>query len=204
MLTDGGTRRATSLSGNTTFKGTFSQYIAHFVEAEEVHGLKRVKYSTLQRLAPWRLVSSARWCKFKAWAIKARNRMLSLIAPGAFEVDGSYTRKDIVRILKDNVAIVWLEVPNSTVMAALWEIHTSRQRIPSRLQAKCIQEGYGKPYFGKTKQQWVAEDCKLNEFAEATSATTALSPEPARNISPISGERTLAPAACHKIPSLLR
>lgn len=45
----------------------------------------------------------------KAWAVKARNCMPSIAAPGVYEVDGSYTRKDINRILKENVTMLWLD-----------------------------------------------------------------------------------------------
>lgn len=101
----------------------------------------------------------------KEWAVKARNRMLSLLAPGVFEVDGSYTRKDIIRLLKENVAIIWLDVQEYDKYGrTLANIYYSPEDTET-IQSKCIKEGFSKPYFGKTKQQWVAEDCKQLECA---------------------------------------
>jgi endonuclease YncB( thermonuclease family) len=96
----------------------------------------------------------------QAWAVKARNRMLSLIAPGVFEVDGSYTKKDIVRLLKENMSIIWLHALDfdkfGRLLGDLYQTADDKETI----QSTCIQEGYCKAYFGKTKSQWVSEDCK--------------------------------------------
>jgi endonuclease YncB( thermonuclease family) len=96
----------------------------------------------------------------QAWAVKARNRMLSLIVPGVFEVDGSYTKKDIVRLLKENVSIIWLHALDfdkfGRLLGDLYQTPDDKETI----QSTCIQEGYCKAYFGKTKSQWVPEDCK--------------------------------------------
>lgn len=102
--------------------------------------------------------------------------MLSLIAPGAFEVDGSYTKNDIIRILKENVAIVWLEVLKfDRYGRSLGNLYFSPEDTEP-IKARCIRENHCKPYFGKTKKQWVAEDCKLNECAGSTATATVPSP----------------------------
>ena len=94
------------------------------------------------------------------WAVKARNRMLSLIAPGVFEVDGSYTKKDIIRLLKENVSVIWLHALDfdryGRLLGDLYLTPDDKETI----QSTCIKENYCKPYFGKTKSQWVPEDCK--------------------------------------------
>jgi endonuclease YncB( thermonuclease family) len=99
----------------------------------------------------------------KAWAIKARNRMLSLVAPAAFKVDGTYAKKDIVKGLKENMSLVWMEALDfdkfSRVLGNLYFNEGDTITIQSRL----VTEGYCKPYMGGTKSPWVPEDCKLNE-----------------------------------------
>lgn len=97
----------------------------------------------------------------KAWAVRARNRLLSLLAPGVFTVDGTYSKKDIVRLLSENVALVWLKVGEQDkygrVLSDLYYSPEDKETIQSIL----IKEGYAKPYFGATKSQWVADDCVL-------------------------------------------
>jgi endonuclease YncB( thermonuclease family) len=101
----------------------------------------------------------------KAWAVKARNRMLSLIAPGVFEVDGSYAKKDIKRLLAENVSMLYIHSYEYEKFGRLLVdlfLDESASDRGETLQAICIREGYAKPYDGKTKSQWVPEDCRLN------------------------------------------
>jgi hypothetical protein len=45
----------------------------------------------------------------KAWAVKARNWTLSLLAPDVFTLDGTYTKKDILKKLRANVVVLWID-----------------------------------------------------------------------------------------------
>lgn len=96
------------------------------------------------------------------WAVKARNRMLSMIAPGVFKVDGTYSKKDIIRLLKDNVAVIWLHALEYDKFGRLLGDLFTSPDDKETIQSICVKEGYCKNYFGKTKTQWVPEDCKLN------------------------------------------
>lgn len=96
----------------------------------------------------------------KAWATKARNRMLSLLAPGVFEVDGSYTKKDIVRLLDENITIVWMRAYEYEKYGRLLADFYRSPGDTETIQSRCVEEGYCKPYGGKTKSQWVPDDCR--------------------------------------------
>ena len=101
----------------------------------------------------------------KAWAVKARNRMLSLIAPGVFEVDGSYAKKDIERLLAENVSMLYIHAYEYEKYGRLLVDLFLDDSVADRgdtLQAICIREGYAKSYYGKTKSEWVPDDCRLN------------------------------------------
>lgn len=99
----------------------------------------------------------------KDWAVKARNRMLSLVAPGVFEVDGNYSKKEIIRLLQENVALVYIKVQEFDKFGrCLADLYYSPEDLET-IQSICIREGYCKPYFGKTKNQWTADDCKTPE-----------------------------------------
>lgn len=91
--------------------------------------------------------------------------MLSLVAPGVFEVGGTYTKKDIERLLKENVAIVWIHALEFDKYGRLLANLYYNPDDTETIQSKCIWEGYCKLYDGGTKQQWVAEDCRLNDCA---------------------------------------
>lgn len=105
----------------------------------------------------------------KAWAVKARNRLLSLVAPpGVFEVDGTYTKRDIIRLLKENVCIIWLHALDFDKFGRiLADIYRSEDDTES-VQSILIAENFCKPYSGKTKSQWVADECKCPEPEAAT------------------------------------
>lgn len=95
----------------------------------------------------------------QTWAVKARNRMLSLVAPDVFEVDGNYSKKDITKLLKENICIIWLDtLAFDRYGRLLADLYFSPTDTKS-LQAICIEEGYAKAYSGKTKKQWVQADC---------------------------------------------
>lgn len=95
------------------------------------------------------------------WALRARNRMLSLLAPGVFEVAGDYSKKDIIRLLKENVCVLWIKTlafdRYARLLADLYFSPTDTKTIQSIL----VDEGYCKNYSGKTKSQWVPADCVL-------------------------------------------
>ncbi|GAQ90632.1 hypothetical protein KFL_006650060 [Klebsormidium nitens] len=95
----------------------------------------------------------------KAWAIKARNRMLALVAPGVFEIDGKYARKDINKLFRENVALIWMDAKGwDKYGRCLGDIYLSPDDTKS-LQTICIEEGYAEVYGGGTKKHWVPEDC---------------------------------------------
>lgn len=97
----------------------------------------------------------------KAWAVKARNRMLSLMAPGVFEIDGNYARKDINKLFRENVALIWMDAKGwDKYGRCLADIYLSPDGTKS-LQAICIEEGFCRIYDGGTKKQWVSEDCVM-------------------------------------------
>lgn len=100
----------------------------------------------------------------KNWTIKARNRMLSLVAPGVFEVDGTYSKKDIVRLLRENVAVVWLHLFETDKFGrTLGDLFYSPEDTNKTIQSICVDENFCKPYFGKTKSLWNSDDCKQND-----------------------------------------
>jgi endonuclease YncB( thermonuclease family) len=97
----------------------------------------------------------------KAWAFKARNRLLSLIAPEPFEVNGTYSKKDIIKKLHEDVSLLWIKAHKQDKYGRiLLDIYFSPEDTKT-IQSILIEEGYCKPYDGGTKQQWVPDDCKL-------------------------------------------
>jgi hypothetical protein len=99
--------------------------------------------------------------------------MLSLIAPGVFEVDGKYSKKDIIKLLKENVCVIWLDTlafeKFGRLMADLYLSPMDTKTIQSVL----IDEGYCKIYGGGTKKQWVPADCVLKSGDPSCTATSA-------------------------------
>jgi endonuclease YncB( thermonuclease family) len=96
----------------------------------------------------------------KEWAVKARNRMLLLLAPGVFEVDGSYSRKDIIQLLKANVTVIWLHVLERDKFGRMLGNLFYAPKDTRTIQSICVDEGFCKEYKGKTKSQWVPNNCK--------------------------------------------
>jgi endonuclease YncB( thermonuclease family) len=97
----------------------------------------------------------------KAWAVRARNRMLSVAAPGVFEVDGSYTKKDINGLLRENVTMLWLNAEGYDKFGRLLgHLHLS-PTDPKTIQSVLIDEGFCKNYNGGKKQPWVPANCVL-------------------------------------------
>ena len=97
------------------------------------------------------------------WAAKTRNRMLSLIAPRVFDVDGTYTKKDIIQLLKEHVSVIWLHALEydkyGRILADLFTSPNEKETI----QSICVKEGYCKFYDGGTKKLWVPADCVLKK-----------------------------------------
>lgn len=109
----------------------------------------------------------------KEWAIKARNRMLSLIAPGVFQVDGNYAKKDIERLLAENVSMLYIHAHEYEKYGRLLVdlfLDASAAARNETLQSICIKDGYAKPYGGKTKSQWVPDDCRRGDAGMVTQA----------------------------------
>lgn len=97
----------------------------------------------------------------KAWVVKARNRMLSLLAPDAFTLDGTYTKKDIIQKLRANVVVLWIDALHYDKYGRLLaNLHFS-PGDQITVQSILVDEGYCKYYDGGTKSRWTAEDCVL-------------------------------------------
>lgn len=96
----------------------------------------------------------------KAYATRARNRMLSLLCPSEFSVTGTYNKREIVNKLKKNLIIVHLTMHGIDKYG--------RQICEVRPEAGeeqygdiLIREGYAKPYggvYGLTKDVWQESD----------------------------------------------
>eukprot|EP00877_Chromochloris_zofingiensis_P001644 jgi/Chrzof1/11480/UNPLg00412.t1 len=99
----------------------------------------------------------------KAWAIAARDRMLSLMAPGVFHKDGRYSKKDIVQKLRDNSVVVWLHLQGGDKYNRQLASVYSSPESTTNFQQILIEDGYCKPYGvdGKslTKDVWTPEQC---------------------------------------------
>jgi hypothetical protein len=97
----------------------------------------------------------------KAWAVKARNRMLSLLAPKVFDLNGTYTKKDITQKLRANVVVLWIDALHYDKYGRLMaNLHLSPDD-PITDQSILVDEGYCKYYDGGTKSRWTSEDCVL-------------------------------------------
>lgn len=98
----------------------------------------------------------------KDWAVKARNRMLSLISPGSFHVTGQYTRKDIKYILSRVTPVVFLNLYEFDKYGRI--LADVRSEPDSPVLTECLlHEGYCKPYGicgNLTKSSWLPADCK--------------------------------------------
>lgn len=87
-----------------------------------------------------------------------------MLAPDAsFEIDGTYTKKDIIKKLNDNVCIVWLKIQEFDKFGRiLGDIYRSKDDTET-IQSILIAENYCKPYAGQTKSQWVPDECRCPE-----------------------------------------
>jgi len=93
-------------------------------------------------------------------ALKARNRLLSLLAPKAFEQDATYSKKDVLRLLADNPTLVYLHLGSpdkygrqlSTVFAT---VDPTQNKSVNQI---LLEEELVHAYAGKTKQPWVWPD----------------------------------------------
>ena len=91
-------------------------------------------------------------------ALKARNRLLSLLAPKAFDQTATYSKKDVLRLLADNPTLVYLHLGSLEKFGrTLAEIFTTDGPTKSVNQI-LLDEELVHAYAGKTKQPWVWPD----------------------------------------------
>ena len=92
-----------------------------------------------------------------AAAIRARNRLLSLLAPGVFDRDKDYSKKEVLRLLAENTTLVYLALGAADkfgrVLAQVFPTGDAAGKNKSVNQV-LIDEGVVHAYAGKTKQLW--------------------------------------------------
>ena len=95
--------------------------------------------------------------KETAAALRARNRLLSLLAPGVFDADEDYSKKDILRMLEDNVVLAYLALGKSDKYSrTLAQIFTEKDTdLQYSVNHTLLDEGMATEYHGKTKVPWV-------------------------------------------------
>ena len=90
-------------------------------------------------------------------AVQARNRLLSLIAPQAFDRHKEYSKKEVLRLLAENPALVYLHLgaqdKYGRTLAHVFATGEAAQSIA--INQILIDEGLVHTYSGKTKQPWV-------------------------------------------------
>lgn len=87
-------------------------------------------------------------------ALRARNRFLSLIAPSAFEREAAYSKKDVLRLLAESPALVYLYLGKGDKYG-----RTLARVFTDESATRCVNdvlrdEGLVHMYGGKTKQPW--------------------------------------------------
>ncbi len=92
-----------------------------------------------------------------AAAIRARNRLLSLLAPGVFDRDKDYSKKEVLRLLAENTTLVYLALGAADkfgrTLAQMFPTGDAAGKNKSVNQV-LIDEGVVHTYAGKTKQPW--------------------------------------------------
>lgn len=97
--------------------------------------------------------------KETAAALRARNRLLSLLAPGVFDADEDYSKKDVLRLLEDNVVLAYLALGKSDKYGrTLSQVFSEQDKdLKHSVNHILIDEGMAHEYQGKTKVPWVFE-----------------------------------------------
>ena len=95
--------------------------------------------------------------KETAAAFRARNRLLSLLAPSVFDADKGYSKKDILRMLEDNVVLAYLVLGKSDKYGRVLAQVFSEQdnHLKHSVNHILLDEGMAHEYQGKTKVPWV-------------------------------------------------
>lgn len=90
-------------------------------------------------------------------ALRARNRLLSLLNPKAFDRHKDYSKKDVLRLLKEHTTLVFLELGKADKYGrTLARVYTDGE-VPGRnksVNQVLIDEEIVHAYEGKTKQPW--------------------------------------------------
>ena len=87
-------------------------------------------------------------------ALRSRNRLLSLVAPQAFDKDCAYSKKEVLQLLHDNVTLVSLHLGKSDKYGRTLAQVFARDQNESVNQI-LLREKLAHSYGGKTKQPWV-------------------------------------------------
>lgn len=99
----------------------------------------------------------------KDWAVRGRNRMLSIIAPNAgIDVNGTYSRKDIRLKLREAKPIVFLNLGESDKYGRILADVRADEADTKTFQEILVDEGYCKPYGvngNLTKDVWLEGHC---------------------------------------------
>lgn len=93
------------------------------------------------------------------WAVRGRNRMLSLIAPG---IEAVQSRKDVRARLRERKPIVFLNLGEMDKYGRVLADVRACEDDPKTFQEVLIEEGFCKAYGlhnNLTKDAWTAEQC---------------------------------------------
>lgn len=89
-------------------------------------------------------------------AMRARDRLLQLLAPSVFPGDSPYSKKDVLRMLHDEVVLVDIDTGKfdryGRLLATVWP-SAAKDTSPS-VNDTLIQEGHAKRYDGGHKEGW--------------------------------------------------
>ena len=86
-------------------------------------------------------------------AVRARDRLLQLLAPGVFESAGPYSKKDVLRLLHDNIVLIDIDTKQYDKYGRLLAVvrpSGGRISVADTLMA----EGHAKRYDGGHKERW--------------------------------------------------
>lgn len=85
-------------------------------------------------------------------AIQARNYFLNWLLPNEFNVDGDYTKKEIIEKLKRNEAFAFLKIGDFDKYGRLLgTIFKVRERTRNSVNEMLLRDNFAKPYDGGTK-----------------------------------------------------
>jgi endonuclease YncB( thermonuclease family) len=100
------------------------------------------------------------------WAVRGRNRMLSLIAPG---IEAAHSRKDVRARLRERKPIVFLNLGEMDKYGRVLADVRASEDDTKTFQEMLIEEGFCKAYGlhnNLTKDAWTAEQCG-KKYADA-------------------------------------